>query len=156
MGFSMLLYALRSDDYNHILQVVLIGCVLLSCGTQQKQQYYQDQPPASVSAAQDLCTRAQSTSYTALCIHRRGDSRELSGVQGSRFKQLASLVVARTTPPEELDAMHQLFESLDVDSSGTISYEKLHKGLAEKCHVRSQLPVWSSAGFAESIGMPLK
>ena len=50
--------------------------------------------------------------------------------------QLASLVVARTTPPEELAAMRQLFESLDTDSTGTISYEKLHKGLDEKCHVR--------------------
>lgn len=61
-------------------------------------------------------------------------------MQGSRFKQLASLVVARTTPPEELGAMRQLFESLDVDGSGTISYEKLHKGLAEKCHVRLRCP----------------
>lgn len=50
--------------------------------------------------------------------------------------QLASLVVARTTPPEELAAMRQLFETLDTDHSGTISYEKLHKGLDEKCHVR--------------------
>ncbi len=50
--------------------------------------------------------------------------------------QLASLVVARTTPPEELAAMRHLFESLDTDSTGTISYEKLHKGLDEKCHVR--------------------
>ena len=32
--------------------------------------------------------------------------------------------------------MRQLFESLDTDSTGTISYEKLHKGLDEKCHVR--------------------
>ena len=47
-----------------------------------------------------------------------------------------SLVVARTTPPEELAAMRQLFESLDTDHSGTISYAKLHKGLDEKCHVR--------------------
>ena len=32
--------------------------------------------------------------------------------------------------------MRHLFESLDTDHSGTISYAKLHKGLDEKCHVR--------------------
>ena len=68
--------------------------------------------------------------------------------------QLASLVVARTTPPEELAAMRQLFESLDTDSTGTISYEKLHKGLDEKCHVRYKTKPHRKADHAWSAVVP--
>lgn len=58
----------------------------------------------------------------------------LSGLQQSfhmrnRFKQLAMLVIARTTPVSELQGLQELFQQLDVDNSGLLSLEELRRGL---------------------------
>lgn len=58
----------------------------------------------------------------------------LSGMQQSfrrrnRFKQLAMLVIARTTPVTELQGLRELFQRLDVDNSGLLSLDELRRGL---------------------------
>lgn len=47
----------------------------------------------------------------------------------NRFRQLALLVIARTTPVTELQGLHELFQALDVDSSGSLTMEELRQGL---------------------------
>ena len=47
----------------------------------------------------------------------------------NRFKQLAMLVIARTTPVSELQGLRELFQRLDVDNSGLLSLEELRRGL---------------------------
>ena len=47
----------------------------------------------------------------------------------NRFRQLAMLVIARTTPVSELQGLRELFQRLDVDNSGLLSLEELRRGL---------------------------
>ena len=56
------------------------------------------------------------------------DMRRSFGVR-NRFRQLALLVIARTTPSSELEGLQELFERLDVDNSGCLSLDELRRGL---------------------------
>jgi len=61
-------------------------------------------------------------------------ARQMSAfAQSNRLRQLASLMVARNSPAEELQELRELFSDLDEDNTGTISVEKLQAGLEEKC-----------------------
>lgn len=58
----------------------------------------------------------------------------------NRFKQLAMLVIARTTPVSELQGLQELFQRLDVDNSGLLSLEELRHGLRSMDGEVSPLP----------------
>lgn len=61
-------------------------------------------------------------------------ARQMSAfAQSNRLRQLASLMVARHSPADELQELRELFSDLDEDNSGTISLSKLQAGLQHKC-----------------------
>nr|GMC47824.1 calcium-dependent protein kinase 29 [Ipomoea batatas] len=55
----------------------------------------------------------------------------------NKMKQLALKVIAETMPEEEIKGLKEMFNNIDTDRSGTITYEELKTGLAK---LGSKLP----------------
>eukprot|EP00210_Caulerpa_lentillifera_P002369 g2272.t2 len=50
----------------------------------------------------------------------------------NNMKKIALQVIASNLPPEEIEGLRQLFESIDTDKSGTITVDELRAGLVKK------------------------
>jgi calcium-dependent protein kinase len=50
----------------------------------------------------------------------------------NNMKKVALQVIATSLPPQEIEGLRQLFESMDVDKSGTITVDELRDGLKKK------------------------
>ncbi|KAH9606305.1 hypothetical protein KSS87_000220 [Heliosperma pusillum] len=48
----------------------------------------------------------------------------------NKLKKLALKVIAESLPEDEIQGLKQMFENMDTDGSGTITYEELKEGLA--------------------------
>ncbi|KAK9689204.1 hypothetical protein RND81_09G043200 [Saponaria officinalis] len=55
----------------------------------------------------------------------------------NKLKKLALKVIAESLPDDEIQGLKQMFENMDTDGSGTITYEELKEGLAR---LGSKLP----------------
>eukprot|EP00879_Flechtneria_rotunda_P004238 GHRR01004486.1.p1 GENE.GHRR01004486.1~~GHRR01004486.1.p1 ORF type:complete len:457 (+),score=158.20 GHRR01004486.1:244-1614(+) len=72
--------------------------------------------------------------------------------QMNKLKKAAMMVVGQNLSPDELSGLRELFKSIDVDNSGTITVEEMRKALLNWGHKISDVELQSLMAIADVDG----